>query len=61
MILTDPAARPPVQLREMDSTHYEAVFETKVGYPKFMAVEVTRAEGPSSRNLCRCAAYPEVP
>jgi hypothetical protein len=32
---------------------YEAVFETKVGYLKFMSLEVTRAEWLSSGNLCR--------
>lgn len=34
--------------------------KTEVGYLKFMTMEVTRAEGPSSDNLCRYAAYPEV-
>ena len=38
-------------LKEIDPTHYEAVFETKVAYLKFkfaVTVEVTRAEEPSS-------------
>jgi hypothetical protein len=50
-------------LRGIDSTHYEAVFETKVGYLKFkfnVTVEVTRAEEPSSLAICRCGACPEV-
>ena len=37
-------------LKEIDSTHYEAVFETKVAYLRFkfnVTVEVTRAEEPS--------------
>jgi len=37
-------------LKEIDPTHYEAVFETKVAYLKFkfaVTVEVTRAEEPS--------------
>ena len=34
--------------------------KTEVGCLKFMTMEVTRAEGPSSGNLCRYAAYPEV-
>jgi carbon monoxide dehydrogenase subunit G len=37
-------------LKEVDSTHYEAVFETRVAYLKFkfnVTVEVTRAEEPS--------------
>ena len=36
-------------LKEVDPTHYEAVFETKVAYLKFkfnVAVEVTRADPP---------------
>lgn len=41
-------------------SHYEAVFETKVGYLKFMTVDITRAEEPSSLAICRCGAYPEV-
>lgn len=37
-------------LKEIDPTHYEAVFETKVAYLKFkfnVTVEVTRTEEPS--------------
>jgi carbon monoxide dehydrogenase subunit G len=37
-------------LKEIDSTHYEAVFETKVAYLRFkfnVTVEVTRAAEPS--------------
>ena len=37
-------------LKEIDPTHYEAVFETKVAYMKFrfaVTVEVTRMEEPS--------------
>src|SRR6185437_2723264 len=37
-------------LKEIDPTHYEAVFETRVAYLKFrfnVTVEVTRAEEPS--------------
>jgi carbon monoxide dehydrogenase subunit G len=37
-------------LKEVDPTHYEAVFETRVAYLKFrfnVTVEVTRAEEPS--------------
>jgi len=37
-------------LKEIDPTHYEAVFETKVAYMKFrfaVTVEVTRADEPS--------------
>ena len=37
-------------LKELDPTHYEAVFETKVAYLKFkfaVTVEVTRADEPS--------------
>jgi carbon monoxide dehydrogenase subunit G len=37
-------------LKELDPTHYEAVFETKVAYMKFrfnVTVEVTRIEEPS--------------
>jgi carbon monoxide dehydrogenase subunit G len=37
-------------LREIDSSHYAAVFETKIAYLKFkfnVTVEVTRAEEPS--------------
>jgi carbon monoxide dehydrogenase subunit G len=37
-------------LKELDPTHYEAVFETKVAYMKFrfnVTVEVTRMERPS--------------
>jgi carbon monoxide dehydrogenase subunit G len=37
-------------LKEIDPTHYEAVFETKVAYLKFkfaVTVEVTRADEPS--------------
>jgi aerobic carbon-monoxide dehydrogenase medium subunit len=37
-------------LKEIDSTHYEAKFETRVGYMKFkfaVTVEVTRVEQPS--------------
>ena len=37
-------------LKEIDPTHYEAVFETKVAYMKFrfnVTVEVTRLEEPS--------------
>src|SRR5260370_40366787 len=39
------------ELKEIDSTHYEAVFETRVAYLKFkfaVTVEVTRAEEPST-------------
>ena len=38
-------------LKEIDPTHYEAVFETKVAYLKFkfnVTVEVTRADEPSA-------------
>src|SRR5205814_9501133 len=38
-------------LKEINPTHYEAVFETKVAYLKFkfaVTVEVTRAEEPST-------------
>src|SRR5436305_4939500 len=38
-------------LKEIDPTHYEAVFETKVAYLKFkfaVTVEVTRADEPST-------------
>ena len=37
-------------LKEIDPTHYEAVFETKIAYLKFkfnVAVEITRADEPS--------------
>ena len=37
-------------LKEIDGTHYEAVFETKVAYMKFkfnVTVEVTRIDAPS--------------
>jgi len=37
-------------LKEIDATHYEAVFETKVAYMKFrfnVTVEVTKMEAPS--------------
>ena len=37
-------------LKEIDPTHYEAMFETKVAYMKFkfnVTVEVTRIEAPS--------------
>jgi carbon monoxide dehydrogenase subunit G len=37
-------------LKEIDATHYEAVFETKVAYMKFkfnVTVEVTRIDAPS--------------
>jgi carbon monoxide dehydrogenase subunit G len=37
-------------LKEVDPTHYEAVFETKIAYLKFkfnVAVEITRADEPS--------------
>ena len=37
-------------LKEIDPTHYEAMFETKVAYMKFrfaVTVEVTRIEEPS--------------
>jgi carbon monoxide dehydrogenase subunit G len=37
-------------LKEIDPTHYQATFETKVAYMKFkfaVTVEVTRAEAPS--------------
>jgi carbon monoxide dehydrogenase subunit G len=37
-------------LKELDPTHYEAIFETKVAYMKFkfaVTVEVTRVEEPS--------------
>lgn len=47
-------------LRGIDPTHDEAVFEPKVGYLKFMSVGVTRAEEPSSLAICRCGADPEV-
>ena len=36
-------------LKEIDSTHYEAVFETRVAYMKFkfnVTVEVTRIDPP---------------
>src|SRR5436190_17113756 len=39
------------ELKEIDSTHYAAVFETKVAYLKFkfnVTVEVTRADEPSA-------------
>jgi carbon monoxide dehydrogenase subunit G len=38
------------ELKELDATHYEAVFETKVAYMKFrfnVTVEVTRIDEPS--------------
>jgi uncharacterized protein len=38
-------------LKEIDPTHYEAIFETKVAYMKFkfaVTVEVTRIEEPSA-------------
>jgi carbon monoxide dehydrogenase subunit G len=38
------------ELKELDPTHYEAVFETKVAYMKFrfnVTVEVTRIDEPS--------------
>ena len=37
-------------LKEIDATHYEAVFETKVAYMKFrfsVTVEITKMEAPS--------------
>ena len=39
------------EMNEIDPTHYDAVFETKVAYMKFrfkLAVEVTRMEPPST-------------
>jgi carbon monoxide dehydrogenase subunit G len=39
------------EVNEIDPTHYDAVFETKVAYMKFrfkLAVEVTRKEPPST-------------
>jgi carbon monoxide dehydrogenase subunit G len=39
------------EMNEIDPTHYDAVFETKVAYMKFrfkLAVEVTRKEPPST-------------
>jgi uncharacterized protein len=38
------------ELKEIDATHYEAVFETRVAYMKFkfnVTVEVTRIDAPS--------------
>ncbi len=38
------------EMKEIDATHYEAVFETKVAYMKFcfrLAIEVTRKEPPN--------------
>lgn len=39
------------EMNEIDPTHYDAVFETKVAYMKFrfkLAIEVTRKEPPST-------------